>query len=171
MSIKKRILFFAFVLLFIGSYVMLAYAPAASLGSGYAITSNYEGVPVPLGTTVEVTAMTTNLSITHVTFLWKYDENIEFTDPNVPVVDDTYEGTPIKKATSTYEPDILGEWGVQALFQNGPGGKTVQSVEDVYAIKARSFFATPEIPILGTMGASIAMLLGLGYKMRRKPQK
>jgi len=38
------------------------------------------------------------------------------------------------------------------------------------ARKATSFFVVPEIPLIGTAGASIAMFAGLAAKMKRKPQ-
>ena len=39
------------------------------------------------------------------------------------------------------------------------------------ARRATSFNVIPEIPIIGTAGASIAMIAGFTYKMKRKPQK
>jgi hypothetical protein len=46
------------------------------------------------------------------------------------------------------------------LFQ-GPDGKTKEGIEEVVSIKATSFFVVPDIPVIGTLGATGAALLGL----------
>ncbi|UCC57733.1 MAG: hypothetical protein JSW14_04970 [Candidatus Bathyarchaeum sp.] len=46
------------------------YAPAATLGTGYAVTSNYEGVDVPIGAEVIITALTIDPDVDRVTFRW-----------------------------------------------------------------------------------------------------
>lgn len=67
-----------------------------------------------------------------------------------------------------HAPDSLGDWSVQAIFQ-GPTGQTVDSFVEKIAIRATSFNVIPEIPLLGTVGASIAMIAGLAFKLKRKP--
>jgi len=152
------------------------YAPLATLSTGYAITSNYEGVDVPIGAEVIIRALTTDPSVDRVTFRWH-----EPPDGNGPVarevtvfvVDsgDDYEkndGTivDIFVAEDSYYPDVAGNWGVQAFFQDG--GTTRSGIDDVVSIKARSFFAIPEIPF-GTIGAAVAMIIALGlFAVKKK---
>lgn len=155
---RKSIILSVLALALVFSFVAVAYAP-----SNYSVTSNYHGIDVPAGASVVVTASTTDATVYQVTFLWKNPGgNTVWTDV-VPINPD---GT----ATSTHAPDEIGDWGVQALFQS-PDGTTKQGVEEVIAIRATSFNVVPEVPLIGTAGASIAMLAGLTYKMKRKPQK
>ena len=128
----------------------------------YSATSNYHGIDTPLNANVIVTATTNDPSITQVTFLWRNAaDQIIFTDV-VPISSGS--------AQSTHQPDSIGDWGVQTLFQ-GPDGKTKEGIELVVQTRATSFNVVPEIPLLGTAGASIAMVLGLTYRMKRKQQK
>jgi hypothetical protein len=125
----------------------------------YKVTSNFHGIDAWPGADVVVTATTDDPGITQVTFLWKDgSENVKYTDV-VAIVDGT--------AESSHQPDSTGDWGVQALFQ-GPDGKTKEGVDLVVSIKATSFFVIPEIPIFATAGTLLAMLLALGYKMKRE---
>ena len=61
------------------------YAPLATLGTGYAVTSNYEGVDVPAGAEVIITALTIDPSVDRVTFRWH-----EPPDGNGPVAREKY---------------------------------------------------------------------------------
>ena len=170
MKQKHTLLFSLLVLIFSISAINTVYAPEESLGSGYAVTSNRHGIDVPPGSNVIVTAMTTDAGVYQVTFLWKNPaDHTVWTDVVVVYQNGSkYDSMPISYANSTHAPDEIGDWGVQALFQS-PDGTTKQQIEEVIAIKATSFFAIPEIPIIGTAGATIAMLLGLGlFATRRK---
>jgi len=140
-----------------------------SLGSGYAVTSDWHGKNVPPGTLVTVTAMTTDDTITQVTFLWKTPSgNTIFTDvDNTREVDGQFEGKDIFTFSSAHTQNVTGDWGVQALFQ-GPDGKTKEGIEEVVSIKATSFFVVPDIPVIGTLGATGAALLGLVLFNARK---
>ena len=157
----------------------VVYAPLATLSTGYAITSNYEGVDVPAGATVEITALTINQAVTQVTFRWH-----EPPDGNGPVAREVtipvvYSGedytlgdgttVPILEAVDSYNPTVLGDWGVQAFFRDD-GGSTRSGLDNVFSIRARSFNTVPEIP-LGTIGAS-AIIVGalalFAVKQRRK---
>ena len=154
---RKVLLISAVTLLFMFGAVMLVQGV-----SNYSVTSNYHGVDTPVGANVIVTATTDDPTITQVTFIWRNGNgDLKFTDV-VAISGGT--------AQSTHQPDSIGDWGVQALFQ-GPGGKTKEGISLVVAIRATSFNVIPEIPLLGTAGASIAMVTGLAYKMKRKPQK
>ena len=163
-----------FVSLILSSAV---YAPSATLGTGYAVTSNYEGVDVPSGAEVIITALTIDPDVDRVTFRWHAppDGNGPVArEVTVPVVDsgDDYtfsNGTTVDifAAEDSYIPTILGDWGVQAFFQ-GADGKTKSGLEDVVSIKARSFFHVPEIPV-GTIGAVAAMAIAFGlFAIRKK---
>lgn len=159
---KTRILVFTALVAAVVSIMLMAYANAAwpSLGSGYAITTNYQGKNVPLGTVVTATAGTTDSIVKTVTFKWKYPNGTVASEvSNVPVWSNgsRYDGKLIYYAQSTYTADTNGDWGVQALFN------------DPIAIRAASFNVVgpqnvvPEIPIIGTAGAAIGMSLGLGF--------
>jgi hypothetical protein len=171
-SLHKKTLFLLIAIAFITILVGMVFAAAASLGSGYAVTSNWQGVDVPVASDVTVTAMTTDPTITQVAFLWEnpggqivWNEIIDV-HPNGT----TYNGKLVYYADSTHDPADLGDWGVHALFLDSDG-KTIQGIENVIAIRSTSFNVIPEIPILGTAGASIAMVAGFTYKMKRKPKK
>lgn len=165
---KKLILIVIGLALLIGA----VYAPEESLGSGYAVTSNYHGIDVPIPSPVAVTAMTTDGDVYQVTFLWKKpDGSLWLSEEVSPLYEDgEYEGKPIYKADSTQTPDEIGDWGVQALFQS-PDGKTKQGIEEVIKIKATSFFAIPEAAVIGTLGTVVAMLLGFGLFTTRRKNK
>ena len=149
-----------------------------NLNDGYEVFSDAHGIDIPPGTLVTVTALTTDPDVTQVTFLWKSPIGGLVFSETVAVVDmDSYETLewPLVKGaesdyTPTVPPDMLGDWGVQALFQ-GSEGKTIQGYEDVVRIRATSFNVIPEIPIIGTAGASIAMLSGFAYKLKKRNPK
>jgi hypothetical protein len=180
---RRNTLIYVFAAVLACSLATVAYAssPPITLNDGYEIITNYQGVDVAPGTPVTATAMTLNPNVTQVTFLWKNPGNgTEFTDV-VPVYTNgtlgsgkvkgtPYTNVPVSFANATQTPNAIGDWGVQALFQDS-GGQTIEDVENVVAIRARSFNVIPEIPILGTLGASIALLAGFTYKIKRKPQK
>ena len=180
---RKVIILSVLALALTFTLVALAYAssPPITLNDGYEIITNYQGVDIPPGTPVTATAMTINPSVTQVTFLWKNPGNATMFTDVVPVYTNgtlgsgkvkgtPYTNVPVSFAEATQIPNAIGDWGVQALFQDS-GGQTIEGVTNVVAIRARSFNVIPEIPIIGTLGASIAMLLGFTYRMKRKPQK
>jgi hypothetical protein len=135
---------------------------------------------------VVATAGTTDLTIEHVTFRWQDPDNSTvweetvavsgpLTTPNVPSdippeVQEWANDNPSVDylyAQSTYAPNIVGDWGVQAFFI-GPDGTTKAGLDYVVQIRATSFNVIPEVPIIGTAGAAIAMLAGLGAFMKRR---
>ncbi|MBN1244245.1 hypothetical protein JXA31_01465 [Candidatus Bathyarchaeota archaeon] len=170
----KSILFAIFVIALIGSLVTVAsaYNWNGSLESGYAVTSNYHGIDVPSGAKVVVTAMTTDWSVDKVTFIWKNPAGqVVFSETKQVYTNGTkYAGKLIRYANSTFEPNAFGDWGVQAKFLDVHRICRCIWTEKV-AKRATSFNVIPEVPIIGTAGASIAMLLGLTYKLKRKSQK
>lgn len=147
----------------------MAYAQLLNLSTGYSVDSNFHGIDVPPGSTVAVTAFTTDMEVYQVTFIWHYpDKTIAFG----PEVDATevpgalYEGNPVNTYSSSHTVNLPGDWGVQALFQS-PDGKTKETIDYVISTKATSFFVVPFIP-LGTVGSLAAMLLVLGVYIKRK---
>jgi hypothetical protein len=154
---------------------MLAYATNTdgSLESGYGVTSNYHGIPVPSGAEVTVTAMTTDSKVDHVLFIWKNPaEQIVWTDIVYVFTNGTTytNGKLIYYAESVHKPEALGDWGVQAIFMDLDGIWRCHS-RLIVARRATSFNVIPEIPVIGTVGASAAMVAGFVWKMKRKPPK
>jgi hypothetical protein len=148
----------------------VAYAQWDAINSGYAITTDYHGVEVPPGTLVTATAGTTDPDVQNVTFLWKYpNETVVYTEVNVPVQSNgsMWDGKLIYYANSSYIPDVLGDWGVQALFI-GKEGKTKANHNDVIMIRATSFNVVPDFPLIGTAGALTSMLLSFGLFLHKK---
>lgn len=174
MKLRKSILLSTLLLLFLSSCIAMVYATTSwgSLSSGYAVTSNYHGKDVPSGADVVVTAMTTDAKVDHVIFVWTNPAgqivwaDIDSVESNGP----EYDGKLVYYANSTHKPEALGDWGVKAIFVDLNGIFRCH-LKLFVARRATSFNVIPEIPIIGTAGASIAMIAGLTYKMKRKPQK
>lgn len=148
----------------------VAYAAYPSLGSGYAVDSNFHGINVPPGSSVVVTAYTTDMDVYQVTFIWRNPSETIVFGPEVDSTaeaGDLYEGNPVNTFSSTHQVAVPGDWGVQALFQSADG-KTKENVEFVIKTKATSFFVIPEpsivLAIIGSFGA-----LALYTVKRRKP--
>jgi hypothetical protein len=173
-KIKTAILLAA-ILLVSSSLTMLASATPSdnegSLNSGYYVTNNYHGIDVSLGTTVTVTAMSTDSHVDYVKFIWKnaagdviYEDKV-----NVYTNGTKYNGKLIRYANSTHTPNSLGDWGVQAKFYDKNGG-CYGGHDTRLATKATSFNVVPEVPILGTAGVAAAMVLGLTVFKAKKKQ-
>jgi hypothetical protein len=167
----------------------LGYSGWSAIGTGYAITSNWQGIEVPIGQNVVATAGTTDLTITTIIFRWHdpadnvmWEDTVPVSGPittpttpsNVPNdVTDWANDNPDTQylyAQSAHMPSTIGDWGVQAFFI-GPYGKTKAGLEDVVQIRAASFNVIPELPIIGTAGITIAMLLGLGLFSAKRKRK
>ncbi|MGQ9460585.1 MAG: hypothetical protein ACUVRA_05090 [Candidatus Bathyarchaeaceae archaeon] len=171
------------ILLILGSLILTSavYAPWETLGTGYAITSNVHGIDIPPGMPVTVTAGTLDSNVVQVTFRWH-----EPPDGNGPVrwevtvpiftngtTGQWNDGTTalIRYAQDTQTPDLLGDWGVQAFFQDSTGNDRA-GLANVIKIRATSFNAIPEIPF-GTIAAAAAMFIAFGLftvKKKRIPR-
>jgi len=170
------------------SLMSLALAQWSALSSGYAVTTNWHGQEVPFGETVTVWAGTNDTNVEKVLFRWKRPDNSIFAEvtvsvfgpyltPNVPggvpkeISDWAQEnqGKNIYYANDTQLPDTIGDWGIQAFFI-GPDGTTKSHVQDTIAIRGTSFNVIPDLPIVGTAGALVSMLLGLGMFLKKKKQ-
>jgi hypothetical protein len=172
----KRTWLSVLAVLLICSFATTAYAIGGTDAQlidnyNYQLTSNYPST-VPIGTSVTVTATTDNNVVTTVFFTWTNPANQNpINNESVSVSNGDSINTGSVSASngvsfSTYTLDALGNWTVAAIFV-GPGvEKSVtitMTVENINVI--------PEVPILGTAGALIAMIIGLVYMMKRKPTK
>lgn len=168
----------ALLLVFVGLFGIMssAYAPWSTLGTGYAITSNYHGIDVPLMATVTVTAGTLDPSVTQVTFRWHRSDNTVMREVTVPVFTNGTTGqwnkgatAPVQYAIDSFRPDLTGEWGVQAFFQDS-AGRSKADLNNVIKIKATSFNVIPEVP-LGTAAILLSMFGALGVCAVRKKRQ
>ena len=158
----RNLCYIALFMLATGSIIMTVQAFFPT----YSITSNWHGTKVPIGSTVTVTAVTTDSTIHSVIFIWKNaTSNVIYTDVVAPL---TRNGS-LYVAASTHVVANVGGWSVKAIFQSLPRSCRI-------VIKATSFAVirptnqVPEIPVLGTAGAVAVMLLGLGlylFKTRK----
>ncbi len=129
----------------------------------YELSSNYPGPYVPLGTTVTVTATTTDPKAYSVMFIWVSPSH-DYSTGIIPISGGS--------ASSSHTLDEEGEWCVHAIFFDSIGCECFRIVYPVAWRCIRIFVnVVPEIPVVGTAGASIVMALGLAYKMKRKSPK
>lgn len=132
----------------------------SSLNSKYGITTIYHGIQVPVGTTVEAFAFTTNFpEAEKVVFRWLKPVDNEVASATV-LLENTFlefEGEDVWYAIHDHTIDAVGDWGVQAIFYDGSDNEIWR---DKLSIKATSFFSVPEIPF-GTLTATLSMILAL----------
>jgi hypothetical protein len=159
---------------------------SAIKNSGYAVTTDWHGEDVPIGESVTAWAGTTDSEVYKVEFKWKdpdenviFDENVmvltPYTTPDVPpnvpqeIAEwaDNNHGFTIYHASNAQTPYEIGDWGVQILFY-APEGHLQGEGSEIIKIRATSINVIPEIPVVGTAGAAIAMLLGIGLFWKKK---
>ncbi len=164
-----------FVTLFLGILIAcsgLAYADELkdsvgslnALNSGYAITRwPWDGGQILVGEDATVRACTTITPIegstaTQVVFRWIRPNGSSWdSDPkDLALSSDTWDGDPIYDAYDTQTIDMLGDWGVQALFIGDDGKLKGPNPYPIMAIRAISWHAVPEVPF-GTVAAVIAL--------------
>jgi len=144
--------------------------PYNNLSSGYRITTENFPDPIMIGDPVIAWAGTTNDKIDEVKFRWLPPEGSGL-DPIVAV--GTYEGyvdlpdgKRVYQWSNTQYPNVVGDWGVQGVFydfQNpGKGQGPIPEQPFPVEIRARSFFAVPEVP-MGTIAVAAAMFGALGF--------
>lgn len=174
---KKYALLPTLIILGLISTAGFANAPWSTIGTGFAITSNVHGIDIPPATAVTVTAGTLDSRVTHVTFRWHMPNDTVARQVIVPVftngtTDQWNNGTValVRFAIDTYSASVLGDWGVQAFFQDSVGTARA-GLEDVIKIRATSFNVIPEVPF-GTLMILIGMFGALGVlSVRRKKQE
>jgi hypothetical protein len=175
MHVTKIAILTVIVLLCAASFMVPIKADSnneGSLNSGYAVTSNYHGKDVPIGADVTVTAKTTDSKTDFVLFIWKDPAgHIIWQEETKVTWDGTYfGGKKVYSAQSVHKPETIGDWGVQAKFYDETRNKRGDIVDTRLATRATSFNVIPELPLIGTAGASAAMIFGLAlFKIKRKP--
>jgi len=144
--------------------------PYNNLSSGYRVTTENFPDPIMIGDPVIAWAGTTNGGVDEVKFRWLPPEGSGL-DPIIAV--GTFEGTVdvpdvglVYQWSNTMYPDVVGDWGVQGVFYDfedpGKGQGPIPEQPFPVEIKARSFFAVPEVP-MGTIAVAAAMLGALGF--------
>ena len=167
------------------SVTLLPFANAqwSAIKSGYAITTNWHGQDVPVGTSVTAWAGTTNENVYQIRFLWldpngtlRYDINVtdivNYTTPDYPPgapeeIIEWAEDNPnitIWYANNTQTPNSVGDWTVKAWFYS-PEGHLMNST--VTKIRATSFNTVPYTPI-GTTIIAVTMIAALTTFITRK---
>jgi len=201
---------FAVVAMLLASLLVLASVDIAeaqwdALSSGFAVTTNYHGIDVPIGQPVTATAgwapalipdgnPAKSIEVRTVEFVWHYpDGTVAFsetkdisefslTTPQVPpgpipkeIVDwaNQHDGSDPKYPQITYWyandtkiPNVLGDWGVQAIFHNTV--KICGKNSDIVRIRATSFNVVPEVPF-GTIVILLSWIGVLGvFAVKKK---
>ncbi len=184
---KGKVAVLALAIVIVIAFAGRAYAQWNAISSGYAVTTDFHGLSVSPGTLVTVTAGTTDVRVFEVIFVWHYpDGSVAFTE-TVPVTWTTCPTpppSPIPKeitdwvatqptgfvygyAQSSHVADVLGDWGVQALFHDHAGHQVGEYTE-IVAVRSTSFNVVPLIPVLGTAGMALSLLAGLGLFIKRR---
>lgn len=133
-----------------------------ALNSGYAITRwPWDGGDVPLYHEATVRACTTHPphpEATKVVFRWIRPDDSHWDVGPIALVEsgDTWDGKPIWDAYDTQTLDMVGSWGVQALFLDGLGKLQGPNPYAIVQIKAISWHVIPEVP-LGTVVSLLGM--------------
>ena len=184
---KRKILTIGFFTVLVS---LLACSPVfasfATLGTGYAVSSNINGTPVA-GNPVTVIAATLDSTVKTVTFRWLAPPNgsgdctleetvAVYTDGTIGQWNNGTEAV-IRYAQSIFKV-YAGEWKVEVIFHTSTGNiileKTfrVDSANDgLVPTDTGSIFHAPELP-LGTIGATVAMGAALGlFAVHKRRQK
>lgn len=161
MKLKIVLIATFFVSLLIPTSLVHAYDwSGTSIDSGYAVTTDWHGVEVPLGTLVTARAGTTNLDVVEVKFRWLKPDKTEAWPPFLVTAytEELWNGQTVRVFINAQTPDELGDWGVQAVFYDGDGTGVgpIPDQPDKIAIRATSFFAVPEVPF-GTIIIALSM--------------
>jgi len=166
MKLRFAIVVIAFAALLLSATTIVVQAQWAAISSGYAVTTNWHGMDVPLGQLVTAWAGTTDGTVHSVEFEWKdpdsssvWNDTVSvfgpFTTPDVPnTVPPEIEnwainnqGFAIWYANCTHDPSewtetIIGDWTVKAKFVNTVGIPG----QDYTSFRATSFVVIPEVP-------------------------
>jgi len=138
-----------------------------ALNTGYAITRwPWSGGDVFLYTEATVRACTTEPpypEATQVVFRWHRPDGSHWDVGPIPLTlsGDTWGGKPIWDAYDTQTLDMMGNWGVQALFIDEEGRLQGPNPYPIVKIKAISWHVIPDVP-LGTIAAILSMFGALG---------
>lgn len=148
-----------------------------SINSGYAVTTDWRGTEVPLEEEVTAWAGTTDDSIVEVKFRWVKPDGTDWWVLGNDEGEEVWpasSGQMVHEWTSSVTPidpsTDLGDWGVQAVFYDSEahGVGPIPEQPGKVTVRARSFFAVPEVPI-GTVAVVVAMFGALGFfALKRK---
>lgn len=134
------------------------------------------GSSVQLGILATATANTTNKDIDYVNFTWfapngqKVTVKVSVTKYYTPWPQHNYK---YSLAVSTKVLDQMGGWSIKAEFVDSDYS-TYISCHDVHksiAWRCQRLHVIPEVPMLGTIGASVAMIAGLALKTKLKRKR
>lgn len=175
--------------------VNLADAQWEALGSGFAVTTNYHGIDVPLGQPVTATAgwapalapeQLREIVVHEVEFVWHYPDGTVAMSATVPVsgpiVAPGVPPAPIPPEISKWAqdnpgitywyaqnaqiPTAAGDWGVQAIFHDTV--RICGKNSDTVRIRSTSFNMVPEVPF-GTAAILLSWIGILGiFAVRKK---
>jgi hypothetical protein len=147
---------------------LVSAATAQTDTNTYAVTKTSPANPV-VGSTVVVTATTSNSKVNTVVFNWYAPGDY----PSGPIAY-TSTATSSSGFTSSYVVTMLGQWTVTATFERWEtvfGGQFQKLIwnnpAEMTVTVSGNFFVLPEYPLIGTAGIGVAMLLAL-LVFRRK---
>jgi len=186
------VIIFAIVVLF--ANVNIAQAQWNALSSGYAVTTDWHGTDMPIGEEVTAYAGTNDTEVEEVLFEWLDPVGNPFSRPEDLITSllgpfsargeypagvpeeilawaDDHEGVEIYLAISTpFEPDVIGDWAVKALFldHSDPVKNLRGRNTDIIACRATSFNVVSEVPF-GTIVIFMSMLGTVGiFALKRR---
>lgn len=138
-----------------------------ALDSGYAIARwPWDGGNILPGDSVTVRAGTTeppHPEAVQVVFRWNQPDGNHWDTPPQDLTKsaDTWGEKPIWDAYDTQTLNMIGDWGVQALFIDEEGKLQGSNPYPIVKIKAISYHVIPELPF-GTIAAVLSMVGALG---------
>jgi len=147
-----------------------------ALNSGYAIARwPWDGGELYSGENATVRACTTEPpypEATHVVFRWNRPDDTHWDVGPIPLTEsgDTWDGKSIWDAYDNQTLDMVGDWGVQALFLDEEGGLQGPNPYPVVAIKAISWHVIPEVPF-GTIATMLCLFGAFGVFTISKRKK
>lgn len=146
-----------------------------ALNSGWAIARwPWDGGNILVGETATVRACTTHPppETVMVAFRWNSPDGSHDTHGPYPLADsgDTWKGDPVWDAYDSMELNVLGGWGVQALFCDSEGKELPISPCPTVDIKAISWHVVPEVPF-GTIATILGMFGAFGAFALRARKK
>jgi hypothetical protein len=154
---KKSVLTTLVLIVLFCSSLALAHATDPNT---YTITKTSPADPINPGSTVTMTAGTSNILVNTVVFEWYAPGDY----PAGPIAYTSTDSTPSDGFTSSLSVSANGEWTVVATF----GRVLLGQDKIIYADPitwhfsvGNTFFVVPEYPLIGSAGVFIAMLLGL----------
>ena len=194
MKLRYTVAITMFILALILYTTVVQAGPWSALGSGYAVTTDYQGMLVFVPENVTATAGTTEHpeangdlggrvpqfpDVTQVRFRWMPPNGsgvpewltglITLEDSGENYTDKDGEFWDIYTANDTQTIEVIGDWGVQAWFYDENG--TLRNQTGIEKIRATSFEAIPDVPY-GTIAAFLAMFGALtifAIKKKRIP--